>query len=280
MAKTAESRYVHVMSTSAQQVAGQFAGRIALVTGGGRGIGRGISELLARHGALVAVNYAKDAESAAETVELIRSAGGEAKAYGADVADPEAISAMLATVGADYGAVDLLVNNAGIASRGRSVSDTAPDEVERLLRTHAIGPHHLCRLALPAMRERVKEVGRADVIMVSSVATDTHQGYGAPYNMGKAAMESLAFSLAKEEVGNGIHVNVVAPGLVVSDMGRRLAKAVAGVSDIHELDAKFPFGRVCEPEDVARVVAFLCSDAAGYVTGERIRVHGGGQNMR
>jgi 3-oxoacyl-[acyl-carrier protein] reductase len=280
VAKTVAARYVHVMSTSAQQTAGQFAGRIALVTGGGRGIGRGISQLLAKEGAVVAVNYAKDAESAAETVELIRATGGEAKAYGADVGDPEAISTMLATVTADYGAVDLLVNNAGVASRGRSVVDTAPDEAERLLRTHAIGPHHLCRLALPAMRDRVKEVGRGDVIMVSSVATDTHQGYGAPYNMGKAAMESLAFSLAKEEVVNGIHVNVVAPGLVVSDMGRRLAKAVAGVSDIHELDAKFPFGRVCEPEDVARVVVFLCSDAAGYVTGERIRVHGGGQNMR
>lgn len=280
MAKSDPARYVHVMSTPPQQPAGQFTGRIALVTGGGRGIGRGISQLLASHGAVVAVNYAKDAESAADTVDLIREAGGEARAYGADVGDPDAISAMLVAVSADYGGVDLLVNNAGVASRGRGVADTAPDEVERLLRTHAIGPHHMCRLALPAMRERVKAVGRGDVIMVSSVATDTHAGYGAPYNMGKAAMESLAFSLAKEEVVNGIHVNVVAPGLVVSDMGRRLAKAVAGVNDIHELDAKFPFGRVCEPEDVARVVVFLCSQAAGYVTGERIRVHGGGQNMR
>jgi 3-oxoacyl-[acyl-carrier protein] reductase len=259
---------------------GQFSGRIALVTGGGRGIGRGISHMLAANGAVVAVNYAKDAESAAETVELIRASGGEATAYGADVSDPEAISAMLSAVTADYGAVDLLVNNAGVASRGRSVADTASDEVERLLRTHAIGPHHLCRLVLPAMRERVSVVGRGDVIMVSSVATDTHTGYGAPYNMGKAAMESLAFTLAKEEVGNGIHVNVVAPGLVVSDMGRRLAKAVAGVSDIHDLDASFPFGRVCQPEDVARVIVFLCSEAAGYVTGERIRVHGGGQTVR
>jgi 3-oxoacyl-[acyl-carrier protein] reductase len=257
-----------------------FAGRIALVTGGGRGIGSGISQMLAAHGASVAVNYAKDAESAAETVASIQKTGGEAKAYGADVADPEALAQMLEAIAADYGAVDMLVNNAGVASRGKSVADTAADETERLLRTHAVGPHHLCRLALPAMRARVAEVGRADIIMVSSVATDTHAGFGAPYNMGKAAMEALAFTLAKEEVGNGIHVNVVAPGLVVSDMGRRLAKAVAGVSDIHELDATFPFGRVCEPEDVARVIVFLCSEAAGYVTGERIRVHGGGQTVR
>jgi 3-oxoacyl-[acyl-carrier protein] reductase len=257
-----------------------FAGRIALVTGGGRGIGSGISRMLAAHGASVAVNYAKDAESAAETVALIRAAGGEAKAYGADVADPDALATTLEAITADYGVVDLLVNNAGVASRGKGVADTAADEVERLLRTHAVGPHHLCRLVLPAMRSRVAAVGRADIIMVSSVATDTHAGFGAPYNMGKAAMEALAFTLAKEEVANGIHVNVVAPGLVVSDMGRRLAKAVAGVSDIHELDATFPFGRVCEPEDVARVIVFLCSEAAGYVTGERIRVHGGGQTVR
>jgi 3-oxoacyl-[acyl-carrier protein] reductase len=259
---------------------GMFDGRVALVTGGGRGIGRGISLLLAREGAVVGVNYAKDASAADETVAMIRSAGGEATAYAADVVDPDADEAMLSALMADFGALDLLVNNAGVASRGRTVADTAADEAERLVRIHAIGPHHLCRLALPALRESAKARGRADIVFISSVATDTHGPNGAPYNMGKAAMEALAFTLAKEEVGHHIHVNVVAPGLVVSDMGRRLAKATAGVADIHELDARFPFGRVCEPEDVARVVAFVCSDASGYVTGERIRVHGGGQMLR
>lgn len=259
---------------------GMFEGRIALVTGGGRGIGQGIALALAREGAAVAVNYAKDSNAANETVEIIRAAGGEARSYGADISDPDADASMLASINAELGSVDLLVNNAGVASRGRSVADTAADEVARLLATHAVGPHHLCRLALPAMRERAKAIGRGDIVFISSVATDSHGAYGAPYNMGKSAMESLAFTLAKEEVGSGIHVNVVAPGLVVSDMGRRLAKAMAGVDDIHELDAKFPFGRVCEPEDIARVVMFVCSDAAGYVTGERIRVHGGGQSMR
>ena len=257
-----------------------FSRRVALVTGGGRGIGRGISLLLAERGATVAVNYARNADSAEETVEAIRSAGGNARAFAGDIADLEATQSMLAVVTAEFGPVDLLVNNAGVASRGRGVADTAPDEVERLLRIHAIGPHHLCRLALPGMRERAKELGRADIVMVSSVATDTHAAFGAPYNMAKAAMEAVAFTLAKEEVRNGIHVNIVAPGLVVSDMGRRLAKAVAGVGDIHELDSTFPFGRVCEPLDVARVVAFLCSDEAGYVTGERVRVHGGGAPTR
>jgi 3-oxoacyl-[acyl-carrier protein] reductase len=258
----------------------KFVGRIALVTGGGRGIGQGISFALAAEGAIVAVNYAKGAEAAEDTVAQIVATGGTAKAYGADIVDTEAIAAMLAAITNDFGPVDLLVNNAGVASRGRTVVDTRPDETEHLLRTHAIGPHHLCRLALPAMRAQAAVRGRGDIIMISSVATDANNANGAPYNMGKAAMESLAFTLAKEEVANNIHVNVVAPGLVVSDMGRRLAKAVTGVDDIHELDARFPFGRVCEPQDVARVVSFLCSNDAGYVTGERIRVHGGGQNMR
>ncbi len=257
-----------------------FTGRVALVTGGGRGIGRGISVLLAERGATVAVNYAKDVSSAAEAVQAIRASGGQAMAFAGDIADLEATESMLAAVTSEFGPIDLLVNNAGVASRGRSVADTAPDEVERLLRVHAIGPHHLCRLALPGMRERAKARGRADIVMISSVATDTHAAFGAPYNMAKAAMEAVAFTLAKEEMRNGIHVNVAAPGLVVSDMGRRLAKAVAGVGDIHELDSSFPFGRVCEPLDVARVVAFLCSDEAGYVTGERVRVHGGGASAR
>ena len=93
--------------------------------------------------------------------------------------------------------------------------------------------------------------------------------------MGKAALEALAFGLAKEERDNGIHVNVVAPGLVETEMGRRLVKA-GGVEDIRTLDAFSGFGRVCQPDDVAAVVVFVCSDAAGYVTGQRIEVDGGG----
>jgi len=92
----------------------------------------------------------------------------------------------------------------------------------------------------------------------------------------KAAMEALAYRLAKEERRNGIHVNVVAPGLVDTDMGRRLAKATMGADDIRDLDAVFPFGRVCSPEDVANVVRFVVSPAAGYMTGETFRVDGGG----
>jgi NAD(P)-dependent dehydrogenase (short-subunit alcohol dehydrogenase family) len=121
---------------------------------------------------------------------------------------------------------------------------------------------------------------RGDIVMISSVATSHNMGNGAPYNMGKAAMEALAFTLAKEVRDLGIHVNVVAPGLVETDMGVRLAKATRGVEDIRALDASSPFGRVCQPLDVARVVLWLCSEGAGYVTGQRIECDGGGSMAR
>ena len=254
---------------------GQLTGRVALVTGGGRGIGSGISELLAAEGAAVAVNYRKDAESAASTVDAIVASGGVARAYAASIDDADADAAMVAAVLADFGHIDILVCNAGVASRGLPVADTDPSEVARLLGTHAIGPHHLCRLVLPSMRTR----GRGDIVMISSVAGRTMGVNGAPYNMGKAAMEALAFTLAKEERAYGIHVNVVAPGLVETDMGVRLARAMTGRRDLHDLrsvDASMPFGRVCQPRDVANVVLWLCSDGAGYVTGQRIECDGGG----
>lgn len=250
-------------------------GRVALVSGGGRGIGRGICELLAAEGATVAVNYRQDEDAALETVQSIVEAGGKAKAYMASVDDADAVAIMVDQVVADFGYVDLLVCNAGIASRGRAVADTDPAEVVRLLNTHAIGPHHLARCVLPSMRTR----GRGDIVMISSVATSHMTANGGPYSMGKAAMEALALTLAKEERQYGIHCNIVAPGLVETDMGLRLARAMTGkreLEDLRGLDATSPFGRVCQPLDVANVVLWLCSEGAGYVTGQRIECDGGG----
>lgn len=258
-------------------VGAQLKGRVALVSGGGRGIGRAISELLAANGASVAVNYRRDREAADDTVASIVAAGGVAQAYEGTVDDPESVARMVSNVVRDFGFVDILVCNAGVASKGRAVADTDPEEVVRLITTHAIGPHHLSRCVLPSMRSR----SRGDIVMISSVATSHMSANGAPYNMGKAAMEALALTLAKEERPNGIHVNIVAPGLVETDMGVRLARAMTGrkeMGDLRSLDATSPFGRVCQPIDVANVVLWLVSEGAGYVTGQRIQVDGGGSH--
>ena len=250
--------------------------RVALVTGGGRGVGKGISLSLAVAGASVAVNYRRDEESAAETVREIEALGGKAIAFSASVDDYEQNAQMVADIERNLGPVSILVNNAGIASRGRSVVDTDPEEMRRVVATHAFGPHYLAALTLPKMRT----LGRGDIVMISSVATRSLGPNGAPYNMGKTAMEALAYTLAKEEREHGIRVNIVAPGLVDTDMGQRLIKAVQGVEDIRSLDQSMPFGRVCQPEDVANVVRFLVSDENSYLTGERLYCDGGGQLLR
>ncbi len=254
---------------------GDLAGRIALVTGGGRGIGRAISVALAERGAWVAVNYRRDRGAAEETVQSIRDAGGVGGAYAAPVDDADSVATMLAAIRDDRGPVDLLVNNAGIASRGHSVEQTDPEELLRVIRVHALAPHHICQLVLPEMKKRP----RGDIIMISSVATLGNAAGGAPYNMGKAAMESLALTLAREVRQHGIHVNIVAPGIVETDMGDRLIQAVCGVESIQEIAKDMPFGRICQPEDVAHAVCFLVSEGAAYITGEKINVWGGGERV-
>jgi 3-oxoacyl-[acyl-carrier protein] reductase len=246
-------------------------GRTALVTGAGRGIGRGIALALAAAGADVAVNYRRDADAAEEVVGRIRALGRRAVAVQASVTDPAEIERLCATVSAELGPVDLLVANAGIASRGHSVLDSSPEEFELLMATHAFGTVRLAQSLLPAMRERP----RADIVVISSSEVAFMRPNCAPYNAAKAALEAVALTLAKEEVANGVRVNIVAPGLVDTDMGRRLVRAALGKEEVAELDAEQPLGRVCRPEDVGAVVRFLVSGEGEMVTGQRIVVDGG-----
>ncbi len=252
---------------------GGLTGRVALVTGASRGVGRAIALGLAADGADVAVNYRRDQEAAEAVVAEIEALGCRAAAYAASVDDFQQDAEMIEQIRADLGDVGILVNNAGIASRGRSVADTDPAELQRVIGVHALGPHYLAKLVLPSMRTQE----RGDIIMISSAATRSLGGNGAPYNMGKTAMEALAYTLAKEERAHGVRVNIVAPGLVETEMGRRLMKATAGVDDLRQLDAAMPFGRVCQPDDVANVVRYLVSPGNSYLTGERIYCDGGGR---
>jgi len=246
-------------------------GRVALVTGGNRGIGAAIALALAEDGADLALNYRRDEESARATATAIEALGRRVELYQASVDDLDADTRMVDAVLADFGGIDIFVHCAGIASRGQSVVDTDPAEIERVWRVHALAAFALSKLIVPAMRTRP----RGDIVYISSAATVQWGQNSAPYNMAKAALEALARTLAKEERTHGIHVNVVAPGLVDTEMGRRLARGVMGVDDIHQLDSNAPFEHVCSPEEVADVVRFVVSDAARYVNDQKIVVDGG-----
>jgi NAD(P)-dependent dehydrogenase (short-subunit alcohol dehydrogenase family) len=246
-----------------------FSGRTAVVTGG-RGIGAAISIALAEWGADVAIVYRQDRDAATELARQLSGLAVLARTYQVSIDDPDRCAWLAAQIETDFGGADIVINSAGVASSGRAVADTEPAELERVMRIHALGPHFLLRPLIPQLRRR----DRSDVVFVSSTVTDTWGAGFGPYAMGKAAVEALAQCLAREERANGMHVNIVAPGLVDTEMGRRLVRAVEGI-DLSELHAGYPFGHVCSPEEVADVVRFLVSDAARYVDNQRIVVDGG-----
>jgi NAD(P)-dependent dehydrogenase (short-subunit alcohol dehydrogenase family) len=253
---------------------GRLHGRTALVTGASRGVGRAIAVRLAAEGAAVAVNYRRERAAADGVVEEVAAAGGMAAAYQAAVDDEAATVAMVQAVRRDLGPVSVLVSNAGTASRGDDVAGTLRQEYLSLLGVHVLGPLALLREVLPDLRA----AGRGDVVMISSTTVATAPPNAAPYTMAKAAMETAVRTLAREERRHGVRANIVAPGLVATEMGSRLVRASTGAA-LRDLDASSPFGRVCTPEDVAGAVAWLVSADAGYVTGQKIVVDGGGPDV-
>ncbi|MGA5544973.1 SDR family NAD(P)-dependent oxidoreductase [Mycobacterium sp. NPDC051198] len=252
--------------------AAPLSGRIALVTGGSRGVGAGVARELAAAGAKVAVTYMRSPDAAAEVVADIETHGGQAMSVYASAADETSWQAAAEEVASAFGDVDLLVSNAGVASRGRTVADSDPAEFEQLLAVHALGPLSLIRTLLPGMR--AKE--RADIVVVSSSIVDVCPANTAPYAMAKAAMETGCRVLAREERDNGIRVNIISPGLVDTDMGAKLVRATTPGGTIEQTEQDSPFGRVCKPGDIAKLVIFLAGPGGEYLTGQRFIVDGGG----
>ena len=242
-----------------------MGGRVALVTGGSRGIGRAIASALARDGHRVAFCYASDTAAAAETTAAVEAQGAEALAVQADVADPAAVDAAFTSVEQAWGPVEVLVANAGINRDGLLMRMT-DDQWGAVLRTNLDGAFHAVRRAAPKMvRARW---GR--IVAVGSVVGLTGSAGQANYAAAKAGLVGLTRATARELGGRNVTVNLVAPGPITTAM-------IDALSDDRraEMQSQVPLGRLGTPDEVAAVVAFLCSDAAGYVTGAIVPVDGG-----
>jgi len=242
-----------------------LAGKVALVTGGGRGIGRAAALALAREGADVAVAVSRDIAAAEAVAEEIRALGRRALAQQTDVADGEACEALISAVAAKLGRLDCLINNAGITRDGL-VMRMGDADWDAVMNVNLKGAFHTTRAALKRMvRQRS---GR--IVNVTSVVGLTGNAGQANYAAAKAGLIGLTRSTAKEVASRGITCNAVAPGWIRTQMTEGLPKAVA-----EKTLASIPLGRYGEPEDVAGSVVFLCSDAAAYITGQVLVVDGG-----
>jgi NAD(P)-dependent dehydrogenase (short-subunit alcohol dehydrogenase family) len=247
-------------------------GRVALVTGGSRGIGKGCALALAGAGADVVIVNRRDEAAARETAAEIEALGRRCLRFLADVADYDWVKEAVDRTMESWGRIDILVNNAGGSSSGNRLIRTEVGEVRHLVDTHVFGSFHFTQAVLPHMR-----LGeRGDIIFISSAETKMFAAGHVPYAIAKAGMEAMARCLALEERGHGIRVNVIAPGHTDSEMMRKVARRIKGTDDVQALAPEWPFGRVGQPRDIGNLVAFLASVEAEYITGQVIYVDGGG----
>jgi len=243
----------------------ELDGRIALVTGGSRGIGAAICEELAAAGATVAVNYARNAQLAEQVSGRIREAGGSAESVAGDISTAAGAAGLVEQVESEVGPIAILVNNAGI-TRDDLIMRLSEEAWRDVIDTNLGGAFFTCRALSRPMLKR-----RAGVIVNITSIVGVHGNAGQTnYAASKAGLIGLTKSLAKELGGRGIRVNAIAPGYIATELTDALAdqarEAILGGT---------PLGRLGEPADVARAVRFLCSDAAGFITGDVLAVDGG-----
>lgn len=243
----------------------QLEGKVALVTGGSRGIGRAIALLLAQRGADVAINFAGNEAAAQATLEEIKALGRKAIMIKADVADNAACTAMIEQVVHEMGKLDILVNNAGI-TRDTLLMRMKEEDWDAVLNTNLKSVFNCSKAAVKYMMKA--RAGR--IVSISSVVGLMGNAGQANYAAAKAGIVGFTMALAKEVASRGITVNAVAPGFVNTDMTKVLPEKV-----VENLKAAIPLAKLGEPEDIAKAVAFLVSDDAAYITGQTLHVDGG-----
>jgi len=240
-------------------------GKVALVTGGSRGIGRAVAETLAKAGAHVVITYRSNSAAAEETIAAIEAAGGKAEAVSFDVASAEVAEETVRGIAKRIGRLDILVNNAGIA-RDQLLLRVKEDEVTATFATNVAGAIWCAKAAIRPMMKA--KSGR--IINLSSVVAEAGNPGQAVYSASKAALLGLTKTLAREYAKRGVTVNAVAPGYIDTDMTSGLPEAAT-----QAIVEQTPLGRVGRPEEVAAAVLFLASDEAAYITGQVLRVNGG-----
>lgn len=241
-------------------------GKVAFVSGGGRGIGAAAALELARLGAKVAVNYVRQAESAQAVVDQIRQSGGEAALAKADVRDPEQVREALDSIRAAWGDIDILVNNAHMSFVMKPVMGMQWEELAQKLNDEMKAAFTLTQAVLPAMIER--KYGR--MIYVSSNAADTPLPYMAAHGSAKAALEAFVKYVALESAPYGVTANIVSPGLVETEASSVTPEAVK-----QQLAAMTPMQRVALPDDLSGAIAFFAGEESRFVTGSCMKVNGG-----
>jgi len=243
----------------------ELEGRVALVTGASRGIGRAIAIELARRGARVIVNYNSNADAAASVVAAIEQLGGQALAAQADVSDMQAAAGLVKTALDAYGELQILVNNAGITRDGL-IMTMGEAEWSQVLQTNLASTFYCSKAAVRHMMR--KRYGR--IINISSISGIMGNAGQTNYSASKAGQIGFTKALAREVAPRNITVNAVAPGFIETDIWEGVPQDIqTGMKDI------IPLGRIGQAEEVAQAVAFLASDAAAYITGQVLNVDGG-----
>lgn len=240
-------------------------GKVALVTGASKGIGRGIALELAKKGVIIAVNYNKDELGAKETVNIIKEMGGFAKEFKGDVSDYSNIKEMVQNILDSFGKIDILINNSGISKVGFFL-DFTPEEIEKIIDVNLKGVINVTHCVLPTMLDKKS----GSIVNISSMWGIIGASCEAVYSATKGGIIRFTEGLAKELALSGVRVNAIAPGAIETKMNNFLSD-----DEKNSLESEIPMGRFGKVDEIGKVCTFLCSEDSSYITGEVIKVDGG-----